>query len=286
MVWAIAKFGKGNFEVVFCDTNWEDKENYDYIKYIQEQTGITFIDLVSKKYPGGMLELAAKKKRFPSPKARFCTVELKVIPMIDYVLSLSGEVNVYQGFRREESEVRRKLNGVDDYFLHYFTPTGYDKKGKPIFHTYRRKEVLKWLKSNTAIVWRPLLDWPVSEVFKTTLAAGLKINPLYLQGFGRVGCMPCIMCTLKEMKIIAEKKPEVLEKIRAAETEIGSTFFPPDYIPERFASVTVTDKKGVPKNVPGIADVAKYTTRKTNKNQTNLFPQPENGCQSIYNLCE
>ena len=50
-----------------------------------------------------MVDLA-KRKRFPSTTARFCTEELKIYPMVDFILTLEDHVIVVDGIRADESE--------------------------------------------------------------------------------------------------------------------------------------------------------------------------------------
>lgn len=77
--------GYKKFDVVFCDTGWESPITYDYLEYLQKELDFKLIVLKSKKYDG-LIDLAEKKSRFPSSQRRFCTSELKSIPMIDYIL--------------------------------------------------------------------------------------------------------------------------------------------------------------------------------------------------------
>ena len=101
----IEKFGKKYLEVIFCDTGWESPVTYQHIKDVEGKLNIKVIFLKSKKY-NGFYDLSIKKKRVASPKARFCTEELKVKPMIDYILSKREHIIIYQGIRAEESRNR------------------------------------------------------------------------------------------------------------------------------------------------------------------------------------
>ncbi|SHE58249.1 phosphoadenosine phosphosulfate reductase domain-containing protein [Dysgonomonas macrotermitis] len=114
--------GYKNADIVFCDTNWESDLTYSYIKYLEEKTGHKFIFLKSKKYDG-LIDLAEKKGRFPSSQRRFCTSELKSIPMIDYILDeVRDDFIVVQGIRASESENRSKMESQCNYFKYYLEP--------------------------------------------------------------------------------------------------------------------------------------------------------------------
>ena len=91
LIWAIKEYGLKNIEAVFCDTGWESPITYEHIKKTTDQLGVKLITLKSKKVDG-MINLAEKKKRFPSTNARFCTSELKSIPFIDYILDQNENI--------------------------------------------------------------------------------------------------------------------------------------------------------------------------------------------------
>lgn len=157
------------------------------------------------------LDLAIWKGRFPSTKARFCTSELKVVPIFEQViepaLQEAEEVYSWQVVRREESQARAKLEPLEH-------------KGGGLWD------------------WRPILDWTISDVWEIHKRHGLEPNPLYLQGMGRVGCMPCIMCRKNELHEIARRFPEHIVKIREWEAVLRSaskrgisTFFPAPTVP-------------------------------------------------------
>lgn len=97
--------GGGNLTAVFCDTGWEHPDTYKHVNDVCLQMGVRLITLKSKY---DFVSLAVHKKRFPSTNARFCTSELKMKPMIDYVLSLKESCIIIQGIRAGESTARRQ----------------------------------------------------------------------------------------------------------------------------------------------------------------------------------
>lgn len=280
LIWAVKKYGLKNCEAVFCDTGWESEITYKHIDEVIEKMKIEFIVLKSAKY-NGFVDLAKQKKRFPSAKARFCTEELKSKPMIDYILTQKDHLIIIQGIRKDESKARSSMNGHCNYFKYYYEHYGIDKKGKKKFHTYRKKDVLKWRAEYSDEVLRPAIDWTANEVMQYILSNGYKPNPLYYKGFSRVGCFPCIMCRHNEIKQIAKQFPEDIQKIRNAEEETKRTFFSPGTIPERFMSLT--DKK-TNKKIPSVDDVVKYVS--DDEFQENIFEDEGDSCMSVYNICE
>lgn len=131
-----------DFIAVFCDTGWEHPLTYQYIEEIREKLKLNLVVLKSKKFDG-MVDLVKKKSRWPSSQRRFCTSELKTIPMIDYILDeVNDDVLIIQGIRAAESSKRAEMSKQCTYFKYYVQPYGKDKNGKDKFHTYRRKDVL------------------------------------------------------------------------------------------------------------------------------------------------
>ena len=130
-----------NFTTVFCDTGWEHPLTYEYIHRIADKLHLDLVTLKSNKYDG-MVDLARQKKRWPSTRARFCTIGLKTKPTIDYVLDeVQDNMLMIQGIRGAESSARAKMSKQCTYFKYYFEPYGCDKNGKPKKHTYRGKDV-------------------------------------------------------------------------------------------------------------------------------------------------
>jgi 3'-phosphoadenosine 5'-phosphosulfate sulfotransferase (PAPS reductase)/FAD synthetase len=278
LLWVRNNFTK-NFTTVFCDTGWESPITYRYIEQVSEKLGLDLVTLKSKKYDG-LIDLAKKKKRFPSSQRRFCTHELKSIPVIDYLLDVVNEdFIVIQGIRGAESKSRARMAAQCNYFKYYIEPYGQDKNGKDKFHTYRRKEILSFSKNHATDVWRPVFDWTAQQVIDYILDNGLEPNPLYRMGFKRVGCFPCIMSANPEIYQITQRFPERITEIAEYENECKSSFLGPDSIPT----------KAYNGKFPLITDVARYVQAEYARGT--LFDEAEGAtalsCMSYYSgLCE
>lgn len=210
---------------VFCDTGIEAPVTYEYIEYLDEKFkaliggGIEvikadFSDRINKKREkllasqdarakdlnvtgNPFLDLCIWKGRFPSTKARFCTQELKLEPLKKLYQSIIDEgqtVMSWSGERAEESIARSK---------------------KPI-----RELLIQGEKAN-AYTYRPILRWKEQDCFDMLKRYGIKPNPLYAQGFNRVGCFPCMMCRKSEIRQVAELYPEVFEKLKDWEQKVA-----------------------------------------------------------------
>lgn len=272
LIWTIKKYGKKNVIACFCDTGWEHQDTYMHINDVVQQLGVSLVTLRSDKYKN-FVDMSIKKGRFPSSQRRFCTSELKVVPMIDYILSQDDSFIIIQGIRAKESKVRAGYDVECSYFKEYFND---EMKG-----LYHKRAVLEWCKTHDASVFRPIFYWSAQEVIDYILDNGQRPNPLYERGFSRVGCFPCIMCRKREIQLIS-KDDWAAKRLINAEKRMkiekrGSTFFSPGYIPARFCA------NG---QYPTIEEVFKYVNRFDA--QLDMF-EPEEGynCMSVYHgLCE
>lgn len=280
-----------DFQCVFADTGHEHEVTYAYIDYLESKLGITirrvradFTKDIERKrgvvqtkwrnegvsdaiietalsilVPTGnpFLDMCIWKGRFPSTTTRFCTDELKVTPInTQVVMPLVGaghQVISWQGVRAEESSKRAAL---------------------------AEREELDF----GVIAYRPLLSWLVADVFDIHHRHGIKPNPLYQQGMGRVGCMPCIMCRKGELHEISKRFPEVIDRIRRWESVVGKaskrqtgTFF--GYRQEEVDAGTAR---------VGIDAVVEWAKTGRGGRQFGLFTDTEElpSCASIYGLCD
>lgn len=176
-------------ERVFADTGWEWPETYEYLEKVERHIGT--IHRVGR--PGGMAQLARDKKMFPARMLRFCTVELKVKPIMAWLNERDPgrEAISAVGIRAAESRARAKLGAWE-----------HDANGFE-----------RW-------VWRPLIRWTEEDVIAIHQRHGVPPNPRYLRGDDRVGCAPCIFARKKEIHRLADEWPEKIDEIRALESEL------------------------------------------------------------------
>lgn len=174
-------------ERVFADTRWENQITYDYLRG-QLTKAIGPIREVHARET--FIQLVQKKRIFPDRTKRFCTVELKVKPIAEYLDTLDEEVVNVVGIRRDESQ--------------------------------KRRSALEWEYSDSldCIVWRPLVEWSVADVVAIHKRHGLAPNPLYAMGASRVGCWPCIHARKSEIRMVADTDPERIALIRQIEREV------------------------------------------------------------------
>lgn len=256
--WILALDAGANILPVFADTGHEHPETMEYLDYLESRLGpvrrvkadfakriegkrafiaerwpktlVTECGFTDERaaaivqialdtlHPTGIpfLDLCMWKGRFPSTKARFCTFELKHNPIRDQViaplLAEYDEVISWQGVRAEESPQRAIL---------------------PLWETDADE-------APGLNVYRPILDWKHGDVFAIAKHHGIKPNPLYQQGCGRVGCMPCIHANKAELAEIFSRWPEEIARVARWERIVAlcsrhqnSTFFPSAQDPKK-----------------------------------------------------
>lgn len=284
-----------NMQAVFADTGNEHQQTYDYVQYLHEnvfpirrvvadfskqiagkreyvlekwaEKGVSQADIdraAAALVPTGnpFLDLCIWKGRFPSSKAAFCSEELKRNPIIRQVqnplLDAGDDVVSWQGVRRDESLRRSTLPECE----------------------------LKLRRDDTgAELWnyRPILDWTAADVFAMHDKHGIKKNPLYSQGMGRVGCMPCINCRKDELLEISRRFPEAIERIRMWEDAVknaskrqAAMFFAAPSDDNEWSAQQTIDKR---------VEWAKTSHGGQQYDMLRVFDDAPL-CSSIYGLCE
>lgn len=280
---------------VWCDTGHEHPQTVEYIAHLSRTLGVEIVRLAAdfsermqrrrvhianewtepdrsralwatRKMTGiPFLDLCMWKGRFPSARARFCTQELKVRPIEDHLISIDApRVVSWIGVRRDESA--RRANTPDhEYDLN-------DGSGGGLLRYY------------------PIASWSAAEVFQKHHECGIEPNPLYLQGLGRVGCMPCIMARKSEIRTIAQRWPEEFDRVArweqlvsAASKRQASTLFNVSDDP----TVGREDYWKIDPETHGIWARAEWAGTSRGGRQLDWTAQAEPvACSSLYGLCE
>ena len=90
----------------------------------------------------------------------------------------------------------------------------------------RPSSVKKWLLS-LALVQVVYQGCFLLRGFDFVISRGEEFNQLYKMGFSRVGCAPCINAGKEDVTGWATRFPEMIDKVRQWEQEVGRTFFAP-----------------------------------------------------------
>jgi len=179
---------------VYADTGWEHPDLTKYIdEVVRPMFAPNFHTVKSTKFKNGMRDLIKSKQAFPGANMRFCTTELKVVPIRTYLDTLHNPVNVV-GIRAQESYRRSKMDEFEPG-----GPLGVD-------------------------CWRPLIDWVLDDVIAIHKRHGVKPCSLYYRKdfpLSRVGCDPCVFSKKDEIRGI---RPEKIIQIRKMEQEMGKEY--------------------------------------------------------------
>lgn len=291
--------GAENLQAVFADTGNEHQITYDYVQYLSDTVfpirtiradfsrqiagkrefvltkwadkwgaSQEVIDrAVAALVPTGVpfLDLCIWKGRFPSSMAAFCSDELKRKPIVDQVqwpALETGDVISWQGVRRDES-LRRRL--LVDREIKNTAPSG-----------------------NELWNYRPILDWSSDDCFAMHKKHGVKHNPLYEMGMGRVGCMPCINARKDEVLEISKRFPDVVERIAQWELAVqqaskmgAATFFSAKCYDAGWSAEDYA-KNG------NIHAVVEWSSTSRGGRQFDFFRGINDvpACSSLYGLCE
>lgn len=274
LLWAIHESGlpRDRLRVTFCDTGNEDPLTYKHLAYLESQViepaGIVggCETLIPKLQ---FFDLAFKKKRFPSRKAQFCSVELKIEPTKAWLRQRweEGEEVVLLNGKRSGESNQRKLS----------------MKDKPArgFSDYWGAEE-----------WSPLREWTLQQVLAIHRKYKIELNPLYALGARRVGCWPCINCGKHEIRIVAEHRPEKIAEIEAQERRhlegLGrvSTFFHGKTTTKNFHDLIYTDSDGKKWGTASIRSVVQWSHTERGGRQLRLPLQEANACHLGYLACE
>ncbi len=296
--------GAENLQAVFADTGHEHQQTYDYVRYLEQATGVPirwvradFSERIANKAtyvrekwlekgvpaadidralaaldkgPTGnpFLDLCIWKGRFPSTKARFCSEELKRNPIVEQVqmplLDAGHEVISWQGVRADESPARALL---------------------------KESECVGTWPDTGGELWnyRPILKWTAEQCFDMHRRHGIKHNPLYEQGMGRVGCMPCIHARKDELLEISKRFPDEVARVAEWERIVSeaskrksATFF-------SATDIGVTSNSEDTVRDANIFKFVEWSKTSRGGKQYDLIRADQTdgfACSSIYGLCE
>ncbi|KUM02732.1 phosphoadenosine phosphosulfate reductase family protein [Chromobacterium subtsugae] len=233
---ALERVPRENIRPIFCDTGNEHEETYEYLRYLELALDVEItrlradfsdrmavhrqrlLDIAAggadyhpqAKYawtperaaraaelmhPTGnpFLDLAMLKGMFPSHSRQFCTEALKRDPAVEFQLQFvdaGHRVVSWQGVRRDESARRANV-------------AQFERIGPRLY------------------AYRPIAAWTANQVFDYSASKSIMPNPLYLQGMDRVGCMPCVNVGKSELREIARRFPEHIERIAQWESLVN-----------------------------------------------------------------
>lgn len=143
-------------------------------------------------------------------------------------------------------------------------------------------------------------DSTATILFDIAKKHGVKPNPLYKQGMGRVGCMPCIHATKDEVFQIHQRFPEELERLVEWEILVSrvskrgcSTFFGARTTNRSLGLPPITSENvhTITPETHGVAQYIEWSKTTRGGRQYDLIKTMEIDddapiCSSQYGLCE
>lgn len=188
VIFHLAKKSGVKFQAVHNHTTVDAPET---VRYIRSRQGVA-IDYP----PMSMWQLIVKHKTPPTRRMRYCCEELKE-------RSGMGK-KVITGVRKSESRSRRENQGIvtltrpdraaremadDELFVS-------TQKGGIIAMNYDNSEVHRMVEScyrTSKTLVNPILEWDDEYLWWYIRREQIELNPLYGEGFYRIGCIGCPM---------------------------------------------------------------------------------------------
>lgn len=171
------------YEVLHSLTTADAPETVHHVKdtFRELEIGGVKCDIDTHKRPDGtnvtMWNLIPRKLMPPSRLMRYCCAELK---------ETGGRGRwIATGVRWAESK-KRKYRGVMEA-LH----KNKDKKLTLMNDNDESRMMMENCQLNGTRVINPIIDWSESDVWDYATAEKISMNPLYCEGFRRIGCIGC-----------------------------------------------------------------------------------------------
>nr|DAI29072.1 MAG TPA: phosphoadenosine-phosphosulfate reductase [Caudoviricetes sp.] len=140
-----------------------------------------------------MWQLIVHRKILPTRRIRYCCAELK---------ETNGDGrHIVTGVRWAESTRRRNTRGVQESF---------EDKDKKIILTNDNDDkrlLTERCQMRAKTITNPIIDWEDSDIYSYIDQEHICINPLYCQGFPRVGCIGCPMAGRRARELEFERYP-------------------------------------------------------------------------------
>ncbi|NVM53625.1 MAG: phosphoadenosine phosphosulfate reductase family protein [Candidatus Helarchaeota archaeon] len=173
----------GPIDVFFIDTGIEFDETVEYTKEIIRELGLT--DKFTYKKSKESFWENLEKFGPPAKDYRWCCKVIKLANVTDFFNEQypGKKVVTFIGSRQYESASRRQDRKI---WTNLFLPQ--------------------------QIGVSPIHKWPVLLVWMYLLFRKVRINPLYFEGYKRIGCIYCPATKLSEFQLLRELHPELYDR--------------------------------------------------------------------------
>lgn len=202
--------GKGipNLEYFFCDTKKELPETYEYLDRIQARLGIKIEFLEAERGFDHWYE-GVYNGVLPSPQVRWCTKQLKIIPLEKFI----GDDIAYSyvGIRADEQRDGYISTRPNIRPVYPYKPSDYVSKNIRKGTVYDQNEVTNSLRElGIELPLRPE-GYVLDDVKRLLEESGIGL-PKYYEWRTRSGCFFCFFQRKYEWIMLAERHPDLFQK--------------------------------------------------------------------------
>lgn len=186
--------------VVFADTGWEHKGAEDWCRNIVSMFGLPLN--VCRNKNKTFLTMVEKRGKFPSPKQRQCTSDLKRDPIEIWTRRNTTDFIIVNcmGLRSAESPSRKKRKALS-------------RNNRA---TNSKRVVWDWL---------PIKEWTDEDVFSYLIKKAIPLHPVY-SFLRRFSCRVCIYMTNEDLLQVKKHDEEAIKIISALEEKTKFTMKP------------------------------------------------------------
>ncbi|MDD5473330.1 MAG: phosphoadenosine phosphosulfate reductase family protein [Candidatus Methanoperedens sp.] len=169
------------FDILFADTGLEFKETVDNVKQTAEELNLPLMIHSS----GDSFWQSIDNFGPPTVEARWCCKVCKLGAITQVIENnYENECLTFVGQRKYESEIRANSE-----------------------HIWKNPSV------GNQIAATPIQNWTALHVWLYLFWKKAKYNPLYEQGFDRIGCWLCPSASMADFSRLSEIHPELIEKL-------------------------------------------------------------------------
>lgn len=197
-----------NLEYFFCDTKKELPETYEYLDRIQARLGIKIEFLEAERGFDHWYE-GVYNGVLPSPQVRWCTKQLKIIPLEKFI----GDDVAYSyvGIRADEQRNGYISTRPNIRPVYPYKPVNYVSKDIRKGTVYDQHEVANALRElGVELPLRPE-GYVLDDVKRLLEESGIGL-PKYYEWRTRSGCFFCFFQRKYEWVMLAEKHPDLFKK--------------------------------------------------------------------------
>lgn len=150
-----------------------------------------------------MWDLIRQKGLLPTRRIRYCCAILKEAGGKRRLTAI-GVRRSESPSRHDRAEFQTPDNTIKKSMIETAEVYQEDINDSP----YGECQLIKKAKRNTRIVCSPIIDWEDADIWEYIRSTGIAYNPLYNEGFTRVGCIGCPLAGGKRMRREFERWPK------------------------------------------------------------------------------